>query len=119
MTAATQNSRLLHNTGNTAADLHVRRFLEECIVRDLDDSDVLPAADVYGMYIIWCEHAEATPLTARSFSTLMRAEGIDSGISRREKVFKGVLATGPIPIQYILETDKSPGPNSALGNLSF
>ena len=114
MTAENQNPQTVHTVIDIHLDLQVRRFLDECTVRDLDDSEVLPVADLYGMYIIWCEHAEATPMDARAFSTLIRAEGIDSGTSHREKFFKGVLATGPIPIQYILETDKCPGPNSTL-----
>lgn len=114
MTAETQHPQSVHTAIDIHLDLHVRRFLNECTVRNLDDSEMLPVADLYGMYIIWCEHAGTTPVAIRAFSTLMGAEGIDSGISRREKVFKGVLATGPIPIQYILETDKCPGPNSTL-----
>lgn len=92
----------------------VRHFLAECTVRDLDDSDVLPVADLYGMYIIWCEHNGGTTVSAPVFSHLVREEGISAGIRRRENVFTGVTATGPIPIQYILETDKGPGPNSVL-----
>ena len=116
MTAETQSPR---NINDTRMDLAVRRFLVDCTVRDLDDSSMLPVADLYGMYIIWCEQTETNPIGVQAFSTLVRAEGITSGISRREKVFKGVIATGTIPIQYILETDRGPGPNSALGTFSI
>ena len=112
MAAATQTPLAVHSATDIQLDLQIRRFLDECTVRDLDDSEMLPVADLYGMYFIWYEHAGTTPMAALAFATLIRAEGIASGISRRERVFKGVLATGPIPIQYILETDKGPGPNS-------
>lgn len=119
MTAETQNPGTSPRNNDLGADRHVRGFLDECTVRDLDDSDMLPVADLYGMYIIWCEQTETIPVAIQSFSTLLRAEGVPSGISHRQKVLKGVIATGAIPIQYILETDKSLGPNSALDNLSF
>lgn len=95
----------------------VREFLAECTVRGLDDSEILPIADLYGMYIIWCEQNRADPLAVQLFSQTMREEGIEAGVRRRERVVKGLVATGPIPIQYILETDKAPGPNSTLGIL--
>ena len=110
VTATTQNPENPRDTGE-----QVRRFLSECTIRDPEDGTVLPVADLYGMYIIWCEETEAEHLSVQAFSALVRAEGIDSGVRHRERVFKGVLATGPIPIQYILETDKGPGPNSPLG----
>lgn len=94
----------------------VRQFLAECTVRDLDDSDVLPVADLYGMYSIWCERSGGTAVAAPTFSRLVWADGIGSGIRRRESVFTGVIATGPVPIQYILETDKGLGPNSVLAS---
>lgn len=117
MTTATQNPGNLQDARDTSGE--VRRFLTECTMRALDDADVLPVADLYGMYIIWCEQTRTKHLAIQTFSALMRAEGIDSGIRRKQKVFKGVIATGAIPIQYILETDKSPGPNSPLGALPF
>lgn len=92
----------------------VRQFLDECTVRDLDDSAVLPAADLYGMYIIWCEKTGSTSVAAPIFSRLVRGDGLEGDVRHRQSVFKGVAATGPIPIQYILETDKGPGPNSLL-----
>ncbi|MBF4994378.1 hypothetical protein ITX31_09670 [Arthrobacter gandavensis] len=95
----------------------VRQFLAECTVRDLDDSDVLPVADLYGMYIIWCEHNDGTTVAAPTFSRMVRSDGIGTGIRRRENVFTGVTATGPIPIQYILETDKGLGRNSMLAGM--
>lgn len=97
---------------------HVRQFLDDCITRNLDDSDVLPVADLYGMYIIWCEQAATTPLTIQALSSLLTVEGLEAGTVRRERVFKGVLATGPIPIRYILETDRSPSRHSPLGMVS-
>lgn len=117
MTATTQNPGNIQDARGTSEEVH--RFLTECTMSALDDSDVLPVADLYGMYIIWCEQIGVKHLPVQTFSTLMRAEGIDSGIRRRQKVFKGVIATGAIPIQYILETDKTPGPNSPLGKLPF
>ena len=95
----------------------VRQFLTECTVRDLDDSAVLPVADLYGMYMIWCEQNRISPLAIQFFSQQMRDEGIEDGVQRKEKIVKGLIATGAIPIQYILETDKAPSPNSALGAL--
>lgn len=95
----------------------IPQFLADCTIRGLDDSDILPVADLYGMYIIWCEQHGADPLAGQLFSQAMRKEGLPAGISRKERVVKGVMATGPIPIQYILETDKAPGPNSPLGML--
>lgn len=94
----------------------VRQFLAECTVRDLDDSDVLPVADLYGMYIIWCEHNGSMSVAAPTFSRLVRDDGIQTGRRRRESVFTGVCATGPIPIQYILETEKGLGRNSVLAS---
>lgn len=95
----------------------VRKFLAEVTIRDLDDSEVLPVADLYGMYIIWCEQAGTDPLSVQIFSHVMREEGLEAGLLRSEHVVKGVMATGAIPIQYILETDKPLSPNSALGTL--
>lgn len=92
----------------------VARFLAECIVRNLDDTDMLPVADLYGMYVIWCEQDAIGPLAVQVFSQAVRFQGLEPGMSRNERVLKGVAATGPIPVQYILETDKGPSPNSAL-----
>ncbi|WAP50694.1 primase-like DNA-binding domain-containing protein [Arthrobacter sp. ATA002] len=64
---------------------HVRHFLTECTVRDLDDSEVLPVADLYGMYIIWCEQHDTAPLAVQVFSQMMRQEGIEAGVLRKEK----------------------------------
>ncbi|WP_104055311.1 MULTISPECIES: primase-like DNA-binding domain-containing protein [unclassified Arthrobacter] len=105
-------------TGNAkTAEDRVRQFLAVCTVRDLDDSAVLPVADLYGMFIIWCEQNSTDPLSIQLFSKVLRDEGIEVGLQRREKVVKGIMVTGQIPIQYILETDKAPGPNSVLGAL--
>lgn len=117
MTAAPQTPGNIPHTTDSSGQ--VRRFLAECTVSALDDTDVLPVADLYGMYIIWCEQTQTQCLAVQTFSALMRAEGIISGIRHRQKVFTGVIATGPIPIQYILETDKGPGPHSPLGTLPF
>lgn len=76
MAAATQKPQTVHHSSDILLDLQVRRFLDECTVCDLDDSEVVPVADLYGMYIIWCEHADTTPMAVRAFSTLIRSEGI-------------------------------------------
>ncbi len=95
----------------------VAEFLAECIVRNLDDTDMLPVADLYGMYVIWCEQRGIEPHVVQVFSQAVRLQGLEPGMSRNERVLKGVAATGPIPIQYILETDKGPSLNSAFGAL--
>ncbi len=96
----------------------VASFLAECIVRNLDDSDMLPVADLYGMYVIWCEQSGIEHVVVQVFSQAVRLQGLESRMSRNERVLKGVAATGPIPIQYILETDKGPSLNSAFGALA-
>ena len=92
----------------------VRRFLAECTVGDLDDDDATPVADLYGMYIIWSEQQGMDPLAVQAFSAAVREEGIEAERRRSEQVYTGLLPTGSIPIQYILETDKAPSPNSPL-----
>ena len=92
----------------------VRRFLAECTINDLDDNESTPVADLYGMYIIWSEQQGTEPLAVQAFSAVVREEGIDAERRRNEQVYTGLLPTGAIPIQYILETDKPPSPNSTL-----
>lgn len=92
----------------------VRRFLAECTNSDLDGNETTPVADLYGMYIIWSEQQGTQPLTVQAFSAAMHEEGIEAERRRSEQVYTGLLPTGSIPIQYILETDKPPSPNSGL-----
>lgn len=94
----------------------VHRFLTECTVGDLDD-EVTPVADLYGMYIVWSEQQGVEPVAMQAFSAAVQGEGIEEERRRSEQVYTGLLPTGSIPIQYILETDKAPGPNSTLGTL--
>ncbi len=94
--------------------LEVSRFLAECTVGGLDDAEAVPAADLYGMYIIWCEQQGTEPQAMPAFSAAVREEGIEAERRRSEQVYTGLLPTGAIPIQYILETDKAPSPNSGL-----
>lgn len=90
----------------------IRQFLTECTVTGLEASDVVPVADLYGMYLIWCERTSAKALPVQVFSQRIRADGIEAAIRRGERVLQGMMATGPIPVQYILETDKGLSPNS-------
>ena len=94
--------------------LEVRRFLAECTIGDLDENESTPVADLYGMYIIWSEQQGQDPLAVQAFSAAVREEGIEAERRRSEQVYTGLLPTGAIPIQYILETDKAPSPNSGL-----
>ena len=94
---------------NTPA--HVRKFLGDCTITEPDGTGAVASSDLYGMYIIWCERSGVEPGSVQSFSAAVRENGIETGRRRRERVFEGVHPTGPIPIQYILETDKVPGPN--------
>ncbi|MBP3044341.1 hypothetical protein KKR91_06945 [Arthrobacter jiangjiafuii] len=91
---------------------HVRLFLDECTLGGLDESEAVPAADLYGMYIVWCENAGREPASVNTFYGAVRDAGLPETVRRSERVYEGVLPTGPIPVQYILETDKPPGPNS-------
>ncbi|MCC9174985.1 hypothetical protein [Arthrobacter sp. zg-Y179] len=91
----------------------IPRFLAECTVGDMDD-EATPVADLYGMYIIWSEQQGTEPLAVQAFSAAVRDEGIEAERRRSEQVYTGLLPTGAIPIQYILETDKAPGPNNSL-----
>ena len=94
---------------------NVRRFLAECTVGGLDDTDSTPAADLYGMYIIWSEKNGTEPASVQLFSSAVRTEGLGAERRNHEQVYTNLLPTGSIPIQYILETDKAPSPNSGLG----
>ncbi|MCQ2001162.1 hypothetical protein N2K95_06685 [Arthrobacter zhaoxinii] len=91
----------------------IQRFLAECTVGDLDD-EVTPVADLYGMYMIWSEQQGMEPQGMQVFSAAVQGEGIEAERRRSEQVYTGLLPTGAIPIQYILETDKAPGPNNTL-----
>ena len=104
-----------HRTG-TPADSpdDIARFLADCTVDGMDDTAATPAADLYGMYIIWCEQSGLVPASMRIFSATARQQGLEPQRRHQEQVYPGVLPTGPIPIQYILETDKPPSPNSTL-----
>lgn len=95
-----------HNLGD------VPLFLDECTLGGLDDTEAVPAADLYGMYIIWCENTGRDPASVRHFHGAVRDAGVPEVRRRSGRVYQGVQPTGPIPIQYILETDKAPGPNS-------
>ncbi|MCC3283784.1 hypothetical protein [Arthrobacter caoxuetaonis] len=97
---------MAHKPGDRVED-----FLRECTITGLDESDATPAADLYGMYIIWCEQAELEPVSTALFSRRVKASGIRPTRRRRENVYAGLLPTGPVPVQYILETDKPPSPN--------
>lgn len=92
----------------------VRRFLAECTVGGLDDTEAVPAADLYGMYIIWSEQNSSQPVAIQHFSAAVREQGFDAERRNHEQVYTNLLPTGAIPIQYILETDKAPSPNSPL-----
>lgn len=91
---------------------HVSLFLDECTLAGLDESETVPAADLYGMYIVWCENAGREPAAVQHFYGAVRESGLLESTRRSERVYEGVLPTGPIPIQYIMETDKTPGPNT-------
>ncbi|MDK1361006.1 hypothetical protein QNO00_12100 [Arthrobacter sp. zg-Y1219] len=91
---------------------HVGLFLAECTLRGLDDTEAVPAADLYGMYMIWCENAGRDPASVQHFYGAVRGAGVPEARRHSERVYEGVQPTGPIPIQYILETDKAPGPTS-------
>ena len=91
---------------------HVSRFLDECTLAGLDESETVPAADLYGMYIIWCENEGREPAAAQHFYAAVRDSGLLESTRRSERVYEGVFPTGQIPIQYIMETDKTPAPNT-------
>ena len=101
--------------GETPED--IARFLADCTVGGLDDTAATPAADLYGMYIIWCEQSGSIPASMQAFSAAARGQGLEPQRRHQEQVYPGVLPTGPIPIQYILETDKPPSLNSSLNLL--
>lgn len=90
----------------------VSLFLDECTLGGLEEAEAVPAADLYGMYMIWCENAGLDPASVQSFYGAVREAGVPEARRRSERVYEGVQPTGPVPIQYILETDKAPGPNS-------
>jgi len=92
----------------------VADFLQECTITGLDETEATPAADLYGMYIIWCEQAGVEPVSTTFFSRQVKESGIEPRRRNRENIYAGLLPTGPIPVQYILETDKPPSPNGAL-----
>ena len=91
---------------------HVLLFLDECTLAGLDETESVAAADLYGMYMIWCESAGREPASVQHFYGAVRDSGVPEVIRRSERVYEGVQPTGPIPIQYIMETDKAPGPNT-------
>lgn len=91
---------------------HVSLFLEECTLGGLEETESVPAADLYGMYIIWCENGGRIPASAQHFHGAVREAGVPEARRSSERVYEGVQPTGPIPLQYILETDKAPGPNT-------
>ena len=91
---------------------HVNLFLEECTLGGLEETEAVLAADLYGMYIIWCENRRLVPASVQNFYGAVREAGVPEVMRRSERVYEGVQPTGPIPIQYILETDKAPGRNT-------
>ncbi|WP_342025149.1 primase-like DNA-binding domain-containing protein [Arthrobacter citreus] len=91
---------------------HVSLFLDECTLGGLEETEAVPAADLYGMYIIWCENGGLVPASVQNFYSAVREAGVPEARRHSERVYEGVQPTGPIPIQYILETDKTPGPNT-------
>lgn len=94
----------------------VADFLRDCTISGLDETEATPAADLYGMYIIWCEQGAADPVSATVFSRQLKESGNHPQRRNRENIYPGLLPTGPIPIQYILETDKPPSPNGPLNS---
>lgn len=90
----------------------VSLFLAECTLGGLEETESVPAADLYGMYIIWCENGGRIPGSVQHFYGAVRDAGMPEARRSSERVYEGVLPTGPIPLQYILETDKAPGPNT-------
>lgn len=92
----------------------VADFLQECTITGLSESEATPAADLYGMYIIWCEQAHLDPVSAAAFSRRLRDNGNSPCRRNHESIYPGLLPTGPIPVQYILETDKPPSPNGLM-----
>lgn len=91
---------------------HINLFFNECTLAGLDETETVPAADLYGMYMVWCENAGREPASAQHFHDAARRAGLPESRRRAERVYEGVVPTGPIPIQYIMETDKAPGPNT-------
>jgi len=92
----------------------VADFLQECTITDLSENEATPAADLYGMYIIWCEQAELDPVSSTAFSRRLKENGNIPRRRNHESIYPGLLPTGPIPVQYILETDKPPSPNGPM-----
>ncbi|MBD7993831.1 hypothetical protein H9639_00735 [Arthrobacter sp. Sa2CUA1] len=97
----------------------VADFLRECTITGLDETEATPAVDLYGMYIIWCEQGELSPASMSEFSRQVKESGNELRRRRHENIYPGMLPTGPIPIQYILETDKAPSLNGPLNSLGF
>ena len=91
---------------------HVLLFLDECTLGGLDESEGVAAADLYGMYMIWCENAGRAPASVQHFYAAVRDSGVPEVTRRSGRAYEGVQPTGPIPLQYIMETDKVPGPNT-------
>lgn len=87
-------------------------FFDECTLAGFDDTETVPADDLYGMYIVWCENSGTEPASAHHFRSAARKAGLPESRRRSERVYEGVVPTGPIPVQYIMETDKAPGPNT-------
>ena len=96
----------------------VADFLQECTITDLSENEATPAADLYGMYIIWCEQAELDPVSSTAFSRRLKENGNIPRRRNHESIYPGLLPTGPIPVQYILETDKPPSPNGPMSAFS-
>lgn len=92
----------------------VTDFLQECTITGLSESEATPAADLYGMYIIWCEQGQQDPVSSTAFARQLRQNGNHPRRRNHESIYPGLLPTGPIPIQYILETDKPPSPNGPM-----
>lgn len=96
----------------------VTDFLRECTITGLSEDEATPTADLYGMYIIWCEQAGLDPVSSPAFSRRLKESGNQPLRRNHESIYPGLLPTGPIPVQYILETDKPPslnGPMSTFG----
>ena len=92
---------------------NIRQFLDECTLSGLDESEAVAAADLYGMYMIWCENAGRDTASVQHFYAVVREAGVPEVMRRSERVYEGMLPTGPISIQYIMETNKAPGPNTS------
>lgn len=89
------------------ASEHLQAFFFHC-VRDDDDPGVgMNPDDLYGLYLTWCSQDGLDAWSSQRFTSALDEGEVLKGRTGCHSVYPGLMMTGPIAIQFIIETQRT------------